>query len=202
MWPHAHDPGTWECREVTQTCILSMSFLWLTPLAPVWVVVVFLQRTLSTVMCSTATLAKRHRGTSYLQGSNGHPKFLLDEMGQPWHLDWDSQPPVCSVLGYWGQPKGLAENTCLYTGRRTGLYPSQTEGGVRLKCLHSKKLPNIRAFWIRKLFCPLQSEDLEGKEAVKEPESVTQQQGHPWHVVFVSQSWLLVFFWTMVKQNP
>ena len=72
------------------------------------------------------------------------------------------EQPVWSLLMYRGQPKGHAEKTCLCIGRRTGLYPSQTEEGVRLKSALQDTSKHQRILG-RKLFFSLESVDLERK---------------------------------------
>lgn len=45
-----------------------------------------------------------------------------------------------------------------------------------------QETPKYQGILVRRLFYPLQSVDLEGKEALEEPKSVTQQQGSQQHV--------------------
>lgn len=78
-----------------------MRFLWLILLVPVWAV--FMQRT---VMYSTATHVKSFRELPLTRKTEvGTPEVLLDEMGKPGHLEWDSQQPACSGLRWWRATK-------------------------------------------------------------------------------------------------
>jgi len=97
----------------------------------------------------------------------------------PWSGTHNNQCALSLGAGG-GQKDMLKIHVSVYVGELGSTLPDSRRSEAEVSAL--QETLQHQGILGRKLFCSLESTGLEGKKAMQEPESVTQQQVHQWHV--------------------